>query len=264
MSETPGEIDCRTFPAGWYPDGVGGQRWWDGQQWTEHYQAGEAVTGEGQSSLNQVPRRKLSPAVAITMIAAIVVVVLGGASALTVALLNGAQGDGKGVASAPTTIPDPRPIPEPNEQDVDKGDSNKFDGVFEERDEFMKEQQQPVGDDLLSAKTPEQKALVAEARAHVEQNGREWGVEGESLVLVLALNACETSILNGHDINESTVQMHAATSPIIAATLQGATEEQRVTATTGLMNLTVTGTSYLCPADTAQWSSAVDATGGKW
>ena len=23
-------------PAGWYPDGQGSQRWWDGNQWTEH------------------------------------------------------------------------------------------------------------------------------------------------------------------------------------------------------------------------------------
>jgi hypothetical protein len=27
-----------TVPAGWYPDGQGGQRWWDGTQWTEHTQ----------------------------------------------------------------------------------------------------------------------------------------------------------------------------------------------------------------------------------
>ncbi|MDF2509334.1 MAG: hypothetical protein K0Q52_3193 [Microbacterium sp.] len=26
-----------TTPAGWYDDGTGRQRWWDGQQWTEHY-----------------------------------------------------------------------------------------------------------------------------------------------------------------------------------------------------------------------------------
>ncbi|MDN5743893.1 MAG: DUF2510 domain-containing protein [Nocardioidaceae bacterium] len=27
-----------TAPPGWYPDGQGGQRWWDGTQWTEHTQ----------------------------------------------------------------------------------------------------------------------------------------------------------------------------------------------------------------------------------
>ena len=26
-----------TTPAGWYDDGSGRQRWWDGQQWTEHF-----------------------------------------------------------------------------------------------------------------------------------------------------------------------------------------------------------------------------------
>jgi|GEM_PF-1343491 len=25
-----------TTPAGWYPDGAGSQRWWDGQQWSQH------------------------------------------------------------------------------------------------------------------------------------------------------------------------------------------------------------------------------------
>lgn len=28
-------------PPGWYPDGQGGQRWWDGTQWTEHTQPPE-------------------------------------------------------------------------------------------------------------------------------------------------------------------------------------------------------------------------------
>jgi hypothetical protein len=27
-----------TTPPGWYPDGQGGQRWWDGSAWTEHTQ----------------------------------------------------------------------------------------------------------------------------------------------------------------------------------------------------------------------------------
>ncbi len=26
----------QSTPPGWYPDGEGGQRWWDGNQWTEH------------------------------------------------------------------------------------------------------------------------------------------------------------------------------------------------------------------------------------
>ncbi len=38
-----------SVPAGWYDDGSGRQRWWDGQQWTEHY----APEGEAQSEGTQ-------------------------------------------------------------------------------------------------------------------------------------------------------------------------------------------------------------------
>jgi hypothetical protein len=30
-------------PAGWYPDGQGGQRWWDGTRWTEHTQPAQGA-----------------------------------------------------------------------------------------------------------------------------------------------------------------------------------------------------------------------------
>ena len=33
-----------TIPAGWYDDGSGNRRWWDGQQWTEHVVAPEQPT----------------------------------------------------------------------------------------------------------------------------------------------------------------------------------------------------------------------------
>lgn len=41
-----------TTPAGWYDDGSGRQRWWDGQQWTEHFApeapaAPDALAAEG-------------------------------------------------------------------------------------------------------------------------------------------------------------------------------------------------------------------------
>lgn len=32
-----------SIPAGWYPDGQGGQRWWDGSQWTEHTQPAQGA-----------------------------------------------------------------------------------------------------------------------------------------------------------------------------------------------------------------------------
>lgn len=37
FSVTDGEpTPPSTTPAGWYPDGTGVQRWWDGQQWSQH------------------------------------------------------------------------------------------------------------------------------------------------------------------------------------------------------------------------------------
>jgi hypothetical protein len=38
-----------TTPAGWYDDGSGRQRWWDGQQWTEHFAPETAATSEDES-----------------------------------------------------------------------------------------------------------------------------------------------------------------------------------------------------------------------
>ncbi|MFJ2553175.1 DUF2510 domain-containing protein [Microbacterium sp. NPDC087591] len=43
-----------TTPAGWYDDGSGRQRWWDGQQWTEHF-APEAAAPEAESAAADVP-----------------------------------------------------------------------------------------------------------------------------------------------------------------------------------------------------------------
>lgn len=37
--------DVAGTPAGWYDDGSGRQRWWDGRQWTDHVQGDEYVDG---------------------------------------------------------------------------------------------------------------------------------------------------------------------------------------------------------------------------
>lgn len=38
--------EVASTPAGWYDDGSGRQRWWDGQRWTDHVQVDEYAVGE--------------------------------------------------------------------------------------------------------------------------------------------------------------------------------------------------------------------------
>lgn len=40
-----------TTPAGWYDDGSGRQRWWDGQQWTEHFAPEVAAAPESPTAV---------------------------------------------------------------------------------------------------------------------------------------------------------------------------------------------------------------------
>ncbi|WP_226531741.1 DUF2510 domain-containing protein [Microbacterium paraoxydans] len=44
-----------TTPAGWYDDGSGRQRWWDGQQWTEHFAPEAATPSEPEASATEAP-----------------------------------------------------------------------------------------------------------------------------------------------------------------------------------------------------------------
>ncbi|CAH0160192.1 hypothetical protein SRABI76_01016 [Microbacterium oxydans] len=44
-----------TTPAGWYDDGSGRQRWWDGQQWTEHFAPETAAPIEDAAPAESAP-----------------------------------------------------------------------------------------------------------------------------------------------------------------------------------------------------------------
>lgn len=50
-------------PAGWYDDGSGRQRWWDGQQWTEQYSDAQApaVSAESPLGVTAEPQRATTP-----------------------------------------------------------------------------------------------------------------------------------------------------------------------------------------------------------
>ena len=50
-----------TTPAGWYDDGSGRQRWWDGQQWTEHFAPEAAAPVESEVAAAEVPAAEEAP-----------------------------------------------------------------------------------------------------------------------------------------------------------------------------------------------------------
>lgn len=263
--DAPEPIVTGTTPAGWYPDGTGGQRWWDGAQWTEHHQP--APTPDAVPAPSGVPegRRKRSPLVLAGIIAAGIVGIgiLVGAVLVTISALQPAAPT-QDQAEAPTTA-EPAPTFEatPSPEPTDDSGSEIGDAIAE-REAFMKAQKQPVDGSLLVAQTPEQRAFVDEAKVSLEERGGVWDAQTESYTLALTLDACETSILNGHKVDENTVRTHAETSPLLAALIEGAQPDQQAALKSGLMNLAVTGISHVCPADFDQWNDSVQSIGDSW
>ncbi len=247
---------------GWYPDGTGGQRWWDGVQWTGHYQPGMPLV--------QQPRRRTG--VMIGAISAAVLLIGGGIGlAIWLSQPGDSESDGARPKPAPTVngqTPTPSPpvdlLPIEEETDASAGGMLDYDKVFAERDEFFEAQQLPLGSNNLSAVTDEQHAFIDEMQAYYESEGFCWNAEMESTVLALALNGCESSILNGHQLDEFAVQTYALSSPLIAELTQGTSEADRITYTGNLMDVVVTGTYYLCPADHDQWKMYVEQIGDNW
>lgn len=138
----------------------------------------------------------------------------------------------------------------------------KFGNQLIERDAFFKDQQLPLDGTPLVAVTKEQQEFIARERAFLESNGVAWGgAEQESIYLALAADACETAILNGHEIDKDLLITHVQSSPIFAGLIPAElTGAEHTAAERNVASIMVAGTGYLCKQDAAQWMEAFEAT----
>lgn len=137
---------------------------------------------------------------------------------------------------------------------TDTGDDGGFADAFAERDQFVIDQQQPLDGSALVARTPEQQQFIAEQRAYIESQGGSWTAEAETISLALALDACETSILNFHAVDADVFAAHVQTSPLITAVAG-----DDPAALKGAVEIMIFGAGFLCPADHQQWVDAMKA-----
>jgi hypothetical protein len=121
--------------------------------------------------------------------------------------------------------------------------------VLSEREAFISEQQLAPGSKTLAAVTPAQKAFIEQQRASAP-DGR-MTPQTETLLLASTLDACETAILNSHDVDADILRGHVATSPIFATLAADDLIVER-----GMATLMITGMGYLCPDDAPQWRTA--------
>ncbi len=140
--------------------------------------------------------------------------------------------------------------------DVTPSPTSDLGDAFAERDRFFADQGFAGGATRLAATTPAQQDFIAQQRAYVESQGAPWSADSETVALALTADACETSILNGHDVNAADVTAHVQSSPLIAALLEGLSDEQRAAGVENLTSIAVFGTGFLCPADQPQWQAA--------
>ncbi|MDN5732376.1 MAG: hypothetical protein L0K41_11220 [Yaniella sp.] len=155
-------------------------------------------------------------------------------------------------------VPDSTTAQDPVVTDGKESEQPAVEDALTERDQFMEDQQLPLDGSPLSAVTPEQKQFIEEQRTHVEDQGGVWTPEAESVTLALTADACETAILNNHDTDASTVQMHIDTSPLFGSQLpESLPEAQRAQAEMSMADIMVYGMQHMCPNDFQQWSEAV-------
>lgn len=177
---------------------------------------------------------------------------------------QGSPGSQKESAPAPeetTLAPAPAQTPAPS---APASSGPNLSGAFKERDQFFQDQRLPMDGSPLKAVTPKQKEFIARMDSEYTKLGATWSDQDESIALALTSDACETSILNSHNLDETSVRTHVSTSPLIGSLVGQAAPEQKGQATNGLAKTLVIGTEYMCPADHPQWQAAFDSVNGNW
>ena len=134
-----------------------------------------------------------------------------------------------------------------------------YDALLDERDAFIEAQQLPPGS-TLKAVTPEQKEFISAQTEYMESQGYEVDDELENLYLVVALEACETSILNNHKVNANVVYQHLITDPTLDAVVESSADslspEEKDFLYEQVNSVATYGMTFICPADAAAWQKA--------
>lgn len=199
------------------------------------------------------PKFRVGLAAAATLLGA---VALTGCVSLPdmIALASGGGSNASQSATpAPTTA---SPTPETGDDAANGGVGDDLGDAFAEREQFFRDQQLPLDGSLLTAVTPQQQEFISQQRGYVESQGGTWTPEAEHTALALAADACETSILNGHEVDTDAFISHFQTEPLLPALVPDTLpDDQRAVAERNVASIMVFGTGFLCPADAPQWEA---------
>lgn len=300
------------FPPGWYPDGNGNQRWWDGNGWTDHVQPDQSAT-QPTEQLGATPTQQQAQTVQqaqpeqvswadsntnqaaplaqplgqkpkmsggkIAMIIAAIVVGVSLIAALAIVVVRNVVvpsiktsslplvSESSGVAGlpTPTVTPIPSSTPTPFASITPSPSaSNSIGARMIERDKFLRDQKFARGTKLLTPQTKQHRAYIKVAKADFKKYRYRWTPVMQSAMLALTMDACETSILNGHNLKTSTARVHVQTEPLIPILTKGMSTKQKNRVTGNLMRTTVKGTGKICPAAYPGWKKVVNKIGNDW